>query len=394
MDEGRFHEILETELAPLLQGTLAAKCPSTARQHLTSYDGPCRLLVKPVRAADYRIAIRRSQAFTSTERRLAEQFVNELASVAAIGAGAHEGDLLRAIPRRAIAAHLGGGPHLLGVLERLEDWSSQTYEGQRIVASIGLDTVPRASGIQLGGLWDEPFGPVLTNGFDTLIVVGSDGEVGEFLQLSSGSASSTAPYRLREIAWWAEGDRISVVLNRHGEILVFQNRSLRFARRSGRWLHYAHETNIKRMSPPQHRALREAMYESCLDVSFARSGGCLGVVGQAHIHKLGDVVDARDLLAQPANYKTRLLARAVNATSFQALDRRIRLELLSMDGAVVLDRYGSILAAGAIIQVPASSAGGGRRAAAAKLSTLGLGLKISQDGAITGFRSGQEILTA
>lgn len=374
MDETRFRSILETELAPLLQGTVSdMTVPSTNREHLASYDGPCRLLVKPVRDAGYRVPIERSQAFTTQEQQLTSQFAAELSRVAAIPLSGFESELLRAIPRRVVASHLKGGRLLRAVLERFEDWSSQTYEGQRIVASIGLDVTPAASGVPIGPLWKASFGPVMTNGYDTMIVVGSDAEIGGLLQLSTGKTSSTAPYRLSEVACWSAGKRISVVLNRHGEILVFQNASLRFARRSGRWIHYVHETNIKRMSPPKNRELRESIYESCLDVSFARSGGCLGVLHAAHMGELDTLVDAQDLMVPPLSYKSRLLAGAVQGRPFDELDRRLRLELLSMDGAVVLDRYGKVLAAGAIIEVPAGSAnGGGRRAAAKKLSTLGL----------------------
>jgi len=396
MEETRFRTILEAELAPLLQGTVAASSePSTNQEHLTSYDNPCRLLAKPIRDAGYRVPIERSQAFTSQERQLAGQFIDELSRVANMGAGEYEAELLRAIPRRVVATHLGGGGLLRAILEHLEDWSSQTYEGQRIVASFGLDPTPATTGIPLDDLWNESFGPVMSNGYDTLIVVGNDGNVREMLQLSTGHVSSTAPLRLGEVACWATDDRISVVLNRHGEILVFKNASLRFARRSGKWLHYVHETNIRRMSPPRHRELREAVYESCLDVSFARSGGCIGIFEQGHMGEVGALVDGADLLVPAQSYKAKLIAAAVQGRPFHDLDRRLRLELLSMDGAVVLDRYGKVLAAGAIIEVPAGSAdGGGRRAAARKLSTVGLGLKISEDGTISGFRNSDEILVS
>ena len=78
---------------------------------------------------------------------------------------------------------------------------------------------------------------------------------------------------------------------------------------------------------------------------------------------------------------------------FQSLDRRLRQELLAMDGAVVLSHTGDVLTAGAIVNVPGGSTGGGRRAAAKRLSKLGLGIKISADGPIIGFRRNEVILT-
>jgi DNA integrity scanning protein DisA with diadenylate cyclase activity len=65
------------------------------------------------------------------------------------------------------------------------------------------------------------------------------------------------------------------------------------------------------------------------------------------------------------------------------LSRRQRLELLSMDGATLLARNGTILAAGAILRVPGGSTGGGRSAAAAAISEFGVGIKVSQDGPIS-----------
>lgn len=394
MEEAVFRQIVSDELVPLLQATMVeTSYPSTPREWIASYAAPTRLLLKPTRVADYRVALERSQAFSPTERSLAGRFMEELASVVSLDPGAYQTDLLRAIPRRVIAAHLGGGEVLRGILGRLEEWSSQTYEGQRIVAAIGLGTTESTSGVSLSELWEQPFGPVLTNGFDTILVVGRNGNIEGLRQLSTTNVSATAPYRLREIACWAEDGKISVVLNRHGELLVFKQGALTFARRSGRWQHYVHEANIKRMSPPIDTTLRRAIYESCLDVSFARTGGCIAVVDHAHRGELGPLIAEADLLATPSSYKARLVALALDRTKFHHLDRRVRLELLSMDGALVLDHRGTFLAVGAIIEVPAGSqGGGGRTAAARRLSRLGLGMKVSADGAITGYRDDTLVL--
>ena len=66
---------------------------------------------------------------------------------------------------------------------------------------------------------------------------------------------------------------------------------------------------------------------------------------------------------------------------FQNLDRRLRQELLALDGAMVLDHLVHS-SRRAIVSVPAGSEGGGRTAAAKKGSSLGLAIKISEDGGI------------
>ena len=61
----------------------------------------------------------------------------------------------------------------------------------------------------------------------------------------------------------------------------------------------------------------------------------------------------------------------------------MRQELLSIDGATVILDDGQILSAGAILQIPAGSSGGGRKAAAHVLAHYGLGVKVSNDGKIS-----------
>jgi hypothetical protein len=53
---------------------------------------------------------------------------------------------------------------------------------------------------------------------------------------------------------------------------------------------------------------------------------------------------------------------------------------------MILSHLGDVLAVGAIVSVPPGSRGGGRRAAAMRLSELGLGIKISEDGEVIGYK--------
>ncbi len=394
MDESTFRVLVERDLAPLLEGSVSAeKISSTPRDRLTSYKDPCSLLVKPSRESRFRVAIERSQSFEPHEKELAEHFIDEIAAIVKLNAGDFQGDLLQAIPRRVVAKYLSGGNTLRNVLERLETWSSQTYEGQRIVASIGIFPEEYTTESKLENFWEQDFAPVLSNGFDTILEVSSNGYICGLRSLDFKDVPDFAPYRLRQIAAWSDGRRIATALNRHGEILVFQNRQLRFLRRHGRWSHYSHETNVRRLFPPQNRQLRMALYASCLDVSFARSGGCIGIVDRKKLSEFDKLVSDSDKLNLASSFKAELIKNSVNV-SFDQLDRRIRLELLSIDGAVIVDYHGEVLATGAIIQVPAGSEGGGRLAAAKRLSTIGVGIKISEDGSVTGFRNDKEIFRA
>jgi DNA integrity scanning protein DisA with diadenylate cyclase activity len=78
---------------------------------------------------------------------------------------------------------------------------------------------------------------------------------------------------------------------------------------------------------------------------------------------------------------------------FYKLDRRIRQDLLAIDGALILDHRGNIIAFGEILEVGAGSEGGGRTLAAKTLSDYGLGIKVSADGPITAYRDKEKIFS-
>jgi hypothetical protein len=219
-----------------------------------------------------------------------------------------------------------------------------------------------------------------------MYVCGSDGRVFKLTCLPYATSVEFSPHRLGSIAAWCEKkQRVAIVLNRNGEVLVFKDRKLQFAKRRGAWRYYAHDSVVQRLGGGN-KALRRAVYESCLDVSFARTGGCIAVLAAKSSSRLDKVLANRDLITRREQARTRLLAYSARKP-FQRLDRRFRQELLSMDGATVLKHTGEVLTAGAIVRVPGGSTGGGRKAAALQLSKLGLAIKISADGPITGFRN-------
>lgn len=71
--------------------------------------------------------------------------------------------------------------------------------------------------------------------------------------------------------------------------------------------------------------------------------------------------------------------------SFFELDKPLRREILSLDGATVVSLNGSFYCAGSIVSVPSGSSSGGRSAAAKQLAKYGVGIKISEDGYIEAY---------
>jgi hypothetical protein len=396
MQEEAFRTLLEEHLVPMFAGTKLGKTKTAKPTHaLVAYETPCALLMKPGKPAAYRVQLVRSQAFRPDEKNLVHLFIEALAEVIGQDDQPYFTDLLASLPRRAISRFLPAQrarATFSDAVQEFEALASQTYEGRPVVAALGLTGSMGHGPIRLRELWPEDFSRVLSNGFDSMYLAGSDGHVFKLECLPAPASVEFAPHRLGAVANWCNRPhRVALVLNRNGEVPVFRDRRLQFAKRRGVWRYYPHDSVVRRLAVGK-TVLRRAVYESCLDVSFARTGGCLAVLSAGHAADADRMLKDGDRIANRSSVRTRLLDATVRGP-FHELDRRLRQELLSMDGATLVTHMGEVLAAGAIIRVPSGSTGGGRRAAAVQLSSLGLAIKISADGPITGFRDRKTIFS-
>lgn len=393
----RCRRAIDDILAPMLDARQSDELIETrSNVPVAWHQGPHAIKLAPDSESDDRLVIERTPPFADEERRLCEIFVDEFRAISNLS-DMHYGELERGLAGR-LAARFLSADHpsaILGIIHLLSNWASQTYEGAPVTAALGFDPAHEGAGEALSEFEGQDFVKVLSNGFDTLIVVNALGGVVRHEQLDDprGVMPRFAPYRLGAIAdWTTRGDRrTAFVLNRRSEILAITGGRLLFAKRSGRWNHFLHETLLSKFNPPGDIELRTTLYESCLDVSFARTGGCLAVVrGGTSDEELVQSVAHRDVIELRETPKARLLGDVIGSRTFQDLDRRLRQELLAIDGACVLRHTGQFVTAGAIVEVPSGSTSGGRLAAAMALSHLGLGIKISEDGEIRGFANGKQ----
>jgi len=281
------------------------------------------------------------------------------------------------------------------IITTLLKWGSQTYEGKPISVAIGVDHLTDFSKISMVHLQDivnEDFAKVITNGIDTLLVVSPSGHLVEHRVLTSRDPSTMrphvavcAPRRYFALAEWADKMRVALVLNSLGEVLVFTKKRLAFAYRGGVWCYFSHDSLIQKIGDATaNERLGRAVYDSCLDASFARTGACAAIVKPAHIRKMRRLLSDGDIIKKAMTPKSSTLSHLIGKP-FAAIPRPLRQEILALDGAVIIGPAGDVEAAGAIVRVPGGSEGGGRRAAAKALSALGFAIKVSSDGGITAF---------
>ena len=89
------------------------------------------------------------------------------------------------------------------------------------------------------------------------------------------------PYEYLKMASLCTGAKIGVCLLEEGDILLFKDKMLVFAKRSGNWTCFTHQVVIEKMADrtSDYEEVRRAVYLSALDTSFKRCGGCVVHVG-------------------------------------------------------------------------------------------------------------------
>jgi hypothetical protein len=311
----------------------------------------------------------------------------------------------------------------------MTNWGNKTYEGQHALFGFVICNVKASRqsnpNLHISKILNENFGAVIADGIHTCLKISSDGYLMNYLPVpDSKERNLNAPYDYIDMASVCSGSRVGVALTRTGDILLFHQKNLVFAKKCGVWSRYSHEEIIDRIADKASEvadSTRKAIYLSALDVSYARTGGCV-----VHLDKDQDInvlkhIDESDILLEDYYYKkcelknkqsffneninnnseiepynsfikqakctkTANLIKVINGRKFYELDRKLRQELLSVDGATVINNDGEIIAVGAIILIETGGFSGGRLAASKTLSKYGVALKISADGQIQGFK--------
>ena len=329
------------------------------------------------------------------------------------------------------------------LLQILEQWSVQTYEGKKVTFGFVMD--PRAKqhfdNNKYGTWFDfikDDYAATLTDCIHSVILLDKDCCFSEYLSVTEGNIideyhlKGALPYRFaRVIDKYVTGSRVGVFLLNNGDIIISKNQAIRLIKRNLKWINFSYDAFenavLPKISPdfPLLPSLIIEIYASMLDVSLAHTGGIISVVADPEIlcsnmqgnEKQSSILSSCDYLKRrvsfeeielelktvqstsklkPQEINKRLLKRKaimslIGDNRFDQIDRKLRAELISMDGACIIDTMGNICAFGAIIQNESGSAGGGRSAAARRLSRFGLAVKISTDGYIELFIEGEAV---
>ncbi len=401
ISQAHFKRIVERFIMPLVAGSRLTGCRGACHDYALQSPSAIKISLSPGKEKHYVMYLSRTQYFNENEVKLVHSVVSKWSK--AFSSNSVKDSYVELIAGQCLVEAIVESIDptckklLLGILDVMGDWSAQTYEGQRIAFAVGVDkNSGEDSKAEFLSFIDEDYVKVMTSGHDTLLVCNTKGNIinheslfesGGKAQLPLEEESRYAPTAYIPLSEWSVGGRYSAALNESGEILLFKEGSLVFARRRGQWIFFTHFAYINGMGRKGQRlGARKALYQTMLDVSFKRTGGCLGLW---HPRRMpgSDSINPADRLDLPESpnhsRKNRFLRSVIGGRKFQELPRKLRQELVSIDGATVLLYDGTVLAVGAILKIDGGSAGGGRTAAAMELAKNGVGVKISNDGKVT-----------
>jgi hypothetical protein len=201
---------------------------------------------------------------------------------------------------------------------------------------------------------------------------------------------------------------VCVVLSPSREIKVFAEGSEFFTFRGGSWHLLDVQAKYRLWAEAVgNEALAMRIFQTALDLADAREGALFVVardpdVAVPQLVAPADCLDGAlpvgghvdNLTASPSR---RDLLRLVDGRSITELDATVLQALASLDGAMMTDRTGRLLAAGAILRHPPldepfqnSIIEGARTTAAIAASRYGPVLKVSEDG-VTTFFDGERV---
>lgn len=440
MEKIEFFKVVNKLILPLFTGSyLDGEEESTSRDSEVAYGKKNSLLIKPSKSDEYRLVLKRGQPFQTFEVNLLKSIIYEINIISEME---YEDDsYITVLQENAIEKSICESicdsaetvSSMFGIINELEKWAVRTYEGRKVAIGIIINTSADVSEdegcINYYDVINKDFFALLSDGQNSYVEFDKKGNLMGYLQTDKvKKMPCIAPYEYENIARFCNERRIGIVLTANGDFLIFKNRNLLFAKRLGIWNIYSHEEVIQLLSYRGSYSLkdiRRSIYYTALDASFAYEGGCLvylnkDTVEQALTHinahdiinekyfeikkwqeleNAGKLYNMNNLAAVEAMYnvpymtflqeqkciKAQSLRKIINGKPFHELSRRLRQELVSMDGATIVDSDGTIIAVGAIIKIEAGSEGGGRLAAATTLSKYGAAIKISQDGIIKAF---------
>lgn len=393
-----FQVIIAEYILPLVHGaSLEGPCAGRKNGHeIVSFDTQHRLhIALPDNEVAYLI-LKRAIPFTQEEKEFINRIVTRMFFENVHKRTSYHFIMCEAI-EHALAIRIAGkyAATLCQVIQVYTQWSSETYAGQRIEHTTGICLNRQQPGnMGLYSLKNTSIVKTLGATNDTMLLLDRDGvifgveSISTMLGSYKKNLNTLSPVLLNDIALWTgTGSKIAVRLTTRGEILIFADKCLVFAKRRALWRCFPHKSFLEAILSEEEsnedKKLKKAVYLTVLDLAFAHQGACIGILSKGCNHPIAlQYLKEDELLSASVHIGNgEVLKNILGSQNFYELPRKIRMSLCSIDGALIMDNTGTILTAGARVQTNGSFLeGGGRTTTAQALAADGIGINVSCGG--------------
>lgn len=383
----------------------------------------------------YTLRVPRRWPFTAHEVRLAQAIGSVLAAryhaIHNPRIIAERGDLFSGdIEDRYVGAFLDHRPYTIDARESRADRIASIIEMLRVAALSSYENRQISTGVLLLGTKDDPHRPGrrlsatvtsyteglariktfyrLADGVRTLFLANSDGRLLDIIDVERWCREGSRHDPLHvpcarsfeaHARATAQHGHVCAVLSPSREIKIFAEGTELFAFRGAAWHLVDVQARYRLWADAVgDEAVATRIFQTARDLAEAREGALFVVLRDPEV-AVPKLVAPPDRLDVPVESprdgeepSRRHLLHLLEGRSVTDLDASVLSALASLDGAIVTDRTGSLLAAGAILRHPPSedlAAGGNvegaRTTAAMAASQFGPVLKVSEDGIITFF---------
>ena len=415
-----------------LDTEISASVSSDGRLAIEPSANPSALIIRWF-GTRYTLRVPGRWAFTAHEVRLAQAIGAVLAArysaIMNTRILAERNDLFRgAIEDRYVGAFLDHRPYAIEGRETRADRIASVIELLRVAALSSYENRPISTGVLLLGTAGDPCRPDaplpasapaytesltaikslyrLADGVRTVFLANADGRLLDIIDIERWGRQATREakllvpcakaYQPHARATTQQG-HVCAVLSPSREIKIFAEGAELFAFRGASWHLLDLQAKYKLWAEAVgDETLAMRIFQTALDLADAREGALFAMVRDSE-SAISQLVAPAARLDLPVTNRVgppsrRDLLDLLEGRSLTDLDPNVLAALASLDGAIVVDRQGRLLAAGAILRHPPEpdreSSGvieGARTTAAFAASQFGPVLKVSADGVITFF---------
>ena len=216
---------MDTHIAGLFPGASVSTGQGNDKQrkHAVFSEGQTQIRVKEIDGESFFIT--RAQPFTNQELKIIHDIIQISDEYFGLNTDTqiylNSNSLSRMVAKSLVTENSDSKfeTFLSLIVNTLETWSAQTYEGIRISTSFGVESSSIESENNYDSFVKEDFARVLSNGYDTIVEFSKHGAFLGHIGLNDTSDSDSAPYRYSSFAAYTYGnDKYAFILNRNGKI--------------------------------------------------------------------------------------------------------------------------------------------------------------------------------